>query len=369
MSAGRLRRLRVLTRKEFQQLRRDPILLILIGWLFTVEVILCAYALSFDLRDAPVAIVDLDGTPASRELTGRIDRSGEFRIAARRVEAAEAGRVLDRDAALAVVTIPSGWSRARLRGEDPAVGLVVDGSNSASASAVRSYLLGLLAAPPETALPGGYGAAVESRTRVWYNPNLETVYFMVLSMIALGGLLVGVVHPAAFLVKEREEGTIEQLAVSPASAWEVVGAKSMATFATGMAGFGVALGLVAWFDLPIRGDLLLYGLAAAIFLASAIGLGVLLATWARDLRQALLLSFFGLIPVMFLSGTMVPLENMPAPIRVTAQASPLTHFVEILLGVFLKGQGLATLGPHLAVMALLGGTLYAAGLFRFRRLR
>lgn len=373
MSAGGAgRRIAVLVRKELHQLRRDPVLLILVAWLFTVEVSLCAYALTFDLEDAPVAVEDLDRTPDSRALADRLERSREFRVAALVPPGrAEPQRLLDRGDALAVVRIPEGWSRAlRGRGDAP-IQLLVDGADAASGTTVRGYLLALIQrhAAETSARAGGAPprGLVEGRSRVWFNSGLQTVYFMVLSMIALAAILVGVIHPAASLVREKETGTLEQLLVSPARPGELLLAKLAVTLVASLAGLAVSLGIVVWFGVPIRGSVFLFFVVSVVFLVSAIGLGILVATFAENLQQALLLAFFGLIPVMFLSGTMVPVEAMPRPVQIASLASPLRYYMDSLLGIFLKGSGWRILWPQVAAMSLLGAGVLAAGLWRLGR--
>lgn len=365
-----IRRIRCLIRKEARQLRRDPVLLILIGWLYTVEVLLCAYALSFDLVEAPIAVVDRDGTPASRALADALDRSPYFRVHVRPASEAAPERLLDRGEVLASLGIPAGWMRSLHRGGEAPLQLLVDGSSSATAATVRGYAQGLIG---RRALdgPGASGSGVrapvvENRTRIWFNAPLKSVYFMVLSMIALAAMMVGMIHPAASLVREKEAGTIEQLMVSPMRPVELVAAKLFVTLAVSFAGLTASLGLVAWFEVPVRGSVLLFYFVSLVFQTSSIGLGILVATLSRNLQQALLLSLFGLLPIMFLSGTMVPIESMARPLQLLSLLSPLRYYMDAILGIFLKGNGLAILWPGIAAMAALGAVIFAASLSRVR---
>jgi ABC-2 type transport system permease protein len=363
---GMARRLAALVRKELQQLRRDPVLLILIVWLYTVEVLLCAYALSFDLRQAPLAVLDRDGTPASRELVGRLERSPYFRVESHAMTGADLTPRLDRDEVVAALEIPAGWSRHVRDGEPTALAILVDGSNAATAATARAYLEGIVARHGLEEGGESAGPPVEARTRVWYNAELKTVYFMVLSMIALAAMMVGVIHPAASLVREKEGGTLEQLLVSPVLAFEIILAKVAVTLLVSLLGLTLSLGLVWWFEVPMRGSLALFYLVSLVFQVSSIGLGAFVATVSRNLQQALLLAFFGLIPVMFLSGTLVPIENMPRPVQIGSLLSPLRYYMDALLGLFLKGNGLEVLWPDLAAMALLGIAILALSVRRLQ---
>jgi ABC-2 type transport system permease protein len=365
-------RLWSLLRKEFQQLRRDPILMILIIWLYTVEVVICAYALSFDLREIPLAVVDRDGTPESRAVTERIDRSPYFRLVAHGAELMNAGALLDREEAVAVLTLPSGWTRRLYRGEAARAFLLVDGSNAAIAAAVRGYAERMLTRYGVEAVVREGGAprlspGVENRVRVWYNADLKYVYFVVLSMIALAGMMVGVIHPAAAIVREKETGTFEQLLVSPIRAWELILAKVLPTLAIGLVGLTLSVAVVIWFRVPMRGSLALFYIISIVFMFSSMGIGVFIATVSRNLQQALLLSFFGLFPVMFLSGTMVPIESMPRALQIASLASPLRFYMDSLLGLFLKGSGLDLLWPQVAAMGGLSAIITALSLGRLRR--
>jgi ABC-2 type transport system permease protein len=366
------RRIGSLIVKEFKQLRRDPILVILIIWLYTIEVIICAYALSFDLRDITLAVVDRDKTPESRRLTEQLDRSRDFRVIRPGLRGGKPSELLDREEALAVLTIPSGWTRSMVRGEEAPLQLLVDGSNSAIAAAVRGYALRMLQQFGTEAVGRGNMSViqfptVENRTRIWYNAELKYVYFMVLSMIALAGMMVGVIHPAAVIVREKETGTIDQLLVSPIRSAELVLAKVLPTLVVGLVGLTLSIGVVLWFDLPMRGSLFLFFFISIIFMFSSMGIGVFVATVSKNLQQALLLSFFGLFPVMFLSGTIVPVESMPRPFQIASLASPLRYYMQCLLGLFLKGNGLDILWPQVVIMAVIAFLIVGLSLRRLRR--
>jgi ABC-2 type transport system permease protein len=190
---------------------------------------------------------------------------------------------------------------------------------------------------------------------------------MVLSMIAVAAMLVGAICPAASIVRERERGTIEQLLVTPVRVGEVFAAKTVPTLVINLLAIAPALVIARLFDVPMRGSLLTFVLLAGVFQLSAIAFGVLIAAVTRTLQQALLLAFFGLFPLLFLSGTMTPIESMPRAMQLAAYASPLRYFMDIILGIFLKGAGWAELWPQAVALALIGCTLFATSLIVFRR--
>jgi ABC-2 type transport system permease protein len=364
-------RLRSLLHKELIQFFRDPVVLFLIFWLYTIEVVICSYALALDMRDLPLAVVDADESPASRRLIDDFTAGGNFRLVAHLRDAMAAEPYLERGQVQAVLIIPADFETELYRGDNLALQLLVDGSNANTAAVARGYALQTV----ETfqARWGGLTgdlqtAVVKPQLRTWYNPDLTNVSFVVLSMIALAGLMIGVVHPAASIVREKETGTIEQLMVTPIRTGELFVAKTVPTLLIGLIAVLPSLALVGWFGVPVRGSLSLFFALTALFLVSAIALGVLVAAISRTLQQALLLAFFGLFPLMFLSGTMVPVESMPPLLQQLSLASPLRHYLEITLGIFLKGVGMEILWPHALALVAIGMPLYLGAWLIFRRL-
>jgi ABC-2 type transport system permease protein len=378
-------RLRAAIQKEFRQFFRDPVILILVLWLYTIEVVICAVALTFDLKEEPVAVLDLDRSQPSLALADRFDRTSSFQVAYHPRDEREAGELLDRGKASLVLVVPLGYGEELSRGGAPKVQLLVDGTNSLTATTAlgiaRRLVLQDVVRSPELSLPGvrlsvaGAPLAarssvlprIENRIRIWYNPDLRFIYFIVISMIALAAYLVGVIHPAATIVKEKESGTIEQVLVSPLSSGELLLAKTLPTLIIGLLDLGPALLIARAFGVPFRGDLLTFVLLSTVFLLSAIATGILVATWTRTLQQALLVSFFILFPVLFLSGTMTPIESMPPALQLLSRLSPLRYYMESLLAVFLKGAGLETVWPQLLWMLGLGIALLAVSIRFFRR--
>lgn len=365
-------RLSTAVRKEFRQFFRDPVLLFLVLWLYTVEVVICSVSLSFDLRDEPIGVLDYDRSGASVELVERFDRSEPFAVRHSPADDRGARRLLDRGEASLVLLIPPGYGEALARGAEPAVQLLADGSNSMTAMTALGYARRLVATAALESLDSRPALAsamprVENRARVWYNPDLRFVYFMVIAMIAIGAYMVGVIHPAATIVKEKESGTIEQLLVTPLKPWQLILTKTLPTFVIGLLALGPAMLIARAFDVPFRGDPLTFAIVSAAFLLSAIGTGVLIASGVRTLQQALLVSFLVLFPVLFLSGTMTPIESMPWWLQELSRLSPLRYYNEALLGVFLKGVGLRVLWPQLVWMLGLGSVLFAGSALFFRR--
>lgn len=359
-----------LLRKEFAQCFRDRIMMFVVLWLYTVEIVMCPLALSFDVTNSPLAVVDHDRTPASRALLANYLATDAFRLAGILAREGEAEAWLDRGEASLVLILPPGFQRALVRGEPARYQVVIDGSNSNVAANVRAYVHAI-----DHRYAAGYGeargaatAGLRAVTRVWFNPQQSSTVFMALSMIALAGMMVGTALPAASLVREKEQGTIEQLLVTPIRTWQLFLAKTLPPLLMCLLAVSPGVLLANWlFDVPLRGGYGFFLLQSAIFLASAIALGVFIGVYSQTLQQALLLSFFGLFPVLFLSGTVTPIESMPPFLQALSLLSPLRYYMDILLGVFLKGAGWRELWPQSLALAAIATALFAGALVTFRR--
>lgn len=361
-------RLAGLVMKEIIQFLRDRVILGLILWLYTVEVVICALALSFEVDHMALAIVDLDRGPASRSLIQTFLATDTFASAGRPATTEEAGQWLQEGRARAALIIPQGFGRRLVRGEAPEIQLLLDGTNSNVAAQARAYGLSIVSRfAADHGNVTGMAPPVQPYVRVWYNPEGTFTPFVVLSMVALAALMVGIIHPAASIVREKETGTIEQLQVTPIGTAELFIAKTVPTLVMGIISVFPSLLIVWAFGVPLRGSLILFLGLTAIFLLSAIAIGVLIAAVSRTLQQALLLSFFVLFPMMFLSGTLAPVESMPEVLQDASLISPLRHYMDVILGVFLKGVGMAELWPEALALVAIGAPLFALAAWIFRR--
>ncbi|MFT6491482.1 MAG: ABC-2 type transport system permease protein [Porticoccus sp.] len=357
-----------LLRKEIVQFFRDRLILVLILWLYTIEVVICTVALSFDVNHLPLAVVDQDRSALSRSLIQKFSVSETFDLKFQEARVATATDHLEKGDAAAVLVIPAGFERDLVAGVGVQLQFLQDGTNSnIAANAVNDALQIVQRQESEVLTPTGKTRGAVPLVRIWYNPELTTSSFMVLSMIALAGMMVGVIHPAASIVREKERGTIEQLLVTPISTLELFLAKITPTLIMGVLSIFPSLVIVRAFDVPLQGSLVLFLVLTAIFLLSAIALGVFIAAYSRTLQQALLLSFFGLFPVMFLSGSLTPVEAMPEFLQSLSLLSPLRYYMDIVIGIFLKGAGLEVLWDEALAMLAIGAPLFLLSLRIFRR--
>lgn len=360
-----------LLRKELAQFLRDRTVLFLILYLYTIEAVMCTMALTFEIRHLPLAVVDQDQSVASRHLTALFQATDTFALREVTDRPGRGEAALQAGDVAMVLVIPTGFERYYQSGTRPALQILLDGTNSNVAENARHYAMQIVRRfeadrPPLRVVVDRAGVAGPV-TRVWYNPDQETKNFMVLSMMALAGMLVGVMVPAASIVREKEHGTIEQLLVTPLTPIELFLAKTIPTVGINLLALFPALLIVGMFEVPQRGSLATLFVLAAIFQLSAIACGVFVAAVTDTLQQALLLSFFALFPILFLSGTMTPVESMPPALQAASLLSPLRYYMEILLGVFLKGAGLIELWPQALAMLAIGLALFAAAAVVFRR--
>jgi len=366
LSPGRIRAVAV---KETLQIKRDPRSLALAFLLPVVLMVLFGSALSLDLDRVPTAVLDYDNTPQSRELTEDFGASRYFTIAARVDREEDLNRLIDESLALITLTIPRGFGEKVLTGKSAAVQLIADGSDSLSAQLAMGYSTAIV----EGHAPGSQGSnqapSVQARIRVWYNPELESGVFTVSGLIALIMIIIGAVLTSLTLAREWERGTMEQLLTTPVTTLEILIGKFIPYFGIGLIDLVLGIALAVFvFGVPLRGSLLLLVLLSALFLAGALGQGLLISAFARNQllanQLAILTSF---LPAFLLSGFFSPISNMPFPIQAITFLIPARYAMTICRGIMLKGVGIFVLWPQVLALILYAGTIGLLTLRAFRR--
>ncbi|MBI1735367.1 MAG: ABC transporter permease [Candidatus Rokubacteria bacterium] len=372
-----LSQLRVLTAKELRQIVRDRVLFAFVAWMFTVNIVLSAGEVGTELHRAALLVHDGDRTAASRELVHRF-QPPYFNVLGEVSSGADGARRIDRGEAVILLDIPARFGDTLAAGREPAtVQVLVDTTNASAGYLAASYSARIGARMGQEWTAGErsrHGApprlpAVEARTRVWYNPELNEAWFGMLSELLTMLTVACVLLPATALVRERERGTIEQLLVSPLGPAQVMLAKVLATTLVTEAGAAVAvLGIMhPVYGMPIRGSLVLFFALAALYTFTGAGLGMVAATFTRKTGQVGLLMLLIVMPIVMLSGIRTPWESMPAWLRAVMTLSPLHHFVDVSYGIVLRGAGPAVLWDSILAMVGLGAALFAVGVWRFRR--
>jgi len=371
------RRLYGLMRKEFIQFFRDRSLVLLILYTF-VEIAICGWALTLEVKHMPSAVYDGDRSAQSRALVEEFSRLDSFDLLQQVNDPAEIDHLMDSGKVQFALVIPVNFGKDVDAGISTQLQFLADGANSSLAGQALAITAGLLrrynadvtlARLEKRGLSGhSYLPQVENQVRIWYMPQLKYVHFIMLTMLAISVLILGVLLPSASIVREKEAGTFEQLMVTPVSGLELVIAKTVPMILLKFVGLSLGVGMSLWvFDVPLRGSLLLfYGISLLMFLSS-MGIGVLIGTFAQNMQQTLLIAFFIFFPVAFLSGTMVPVSNMPLALQWLTYLSPLRYYVEATLGIFLKGVGLEILWPQVLALAGFGLALIGTGILRLRR--
>jgi len=370
-------RLLSLIRKEFIQIVRDPRTLYITFAVPVVQIFLLGYTATTDVRNVPLAVFDQDRSPASRRLLDAYRAADYFRLAFDVDSEEEMRRLIENGQARAGLVIPPDYAQQILLGETASVAFVLDGSDPtvASTSLAAAELIGQSHA---TRLLvdriGRLGAAsavrfpVEVRARVWYNPDLVSAFFMVPALIGMILQLLTSMLTATAIVRERERGTIEQLIVTPIRSWELILGKIIPyVFLAFIDTLEILVVGTLWFGVPIRGSLGLLLALSSLFLVSSLGIGLFLSTVARTQQEAMMLTWFTLLPTVFLSGFFFPLAAMPPVLQWISHLVPLRYYLVIIRSVLLKGVGAQTLIPEIVALAVFGVILMGAAALRFRK--
>src|ERR1035437_6245666 len=371
-------RIFVILRKEFIQALREPRMRVLLFVPPMVQLIVFGFAVNLDVDHARIAWMDMDRTPQSRGLRDRFTGSGRFEIVSAPGSEEEVQRTLDRGEAQAAVRIPPAFARAT------EVQILIDGTNSNTASLVASYAGAIVAEYSVDVMerqqrikllarsPGGPVSAaapqVTARSRVWFNPDLYSRNYFVPGVIANIIMMVTLMLTALGIVREKEIGTMEQLMVTPVRPIELMLGKTLPFALVGLLDV-VLVTVVAFlvFHIPLHGSFLLLLFCAVLFLMTTLGAGLFLSTISQTQQQAMMASFFFSTPAFMLSGFAFPIRNMPVAVQYLTYLNPIRYFIEIVRGIFLKGSGVNVLWPQMAALAVYGITVLGLSAMRFRK--
>lgn len=367
-------RLWAITRKEIIHIVRDPRTLVVMFLMPVIQLILLGYAATTDIRHLNTAVYDTDHTPQSRALIDVYRASDYFAMNLYAENEEELAHLLDRGDIRAAMIIPAGYGDHLVRGETAQVAFLIDGSDPTVATTAFAASQSVGQAQNTEVLQQRLGVdvtelgGIEIRPRVWYNPELKSAYYMIPALIGLILQYLTVILTAQTIVREREQGTIEQLVVTPIRSWELIVGKILPY--VGIAFFELAEILLIgalWFGVPIRGNLFLLAGVSLLFLASTLGIGLFVSTVAKSQQEAQLLSFLILLPAIFLSGFFFPLEAMPPLLQAISYLIPLRYMLIILRGVVLKGVGLEVINTQALALAIFGVVIMTAASARFRK--
>ena len=366
--------------KEFLQLRQDRKMIpaMVIGPL--VQLLALGYAANLDVTHVPMVLVDQDRTPASRALVERFTGAGTFDLVGAEDTVDRVDPWLVEGRAQIALVIAPGYGEAVAGGQPPKVQVIADGTDANSSGLGLGYAAQILAgAGAEMAASRrvpGMALTQATRTgryelvpRVWYNPDLKSRWFYVPAVVAMVLMLVTMILPSMAVVREKEIGTLEQLSVTPLRPWQLILGKLVPFLVMGMLDMLLVTGLITGlFHVPLRGSLLLLAFLTFLFLLTTLGLGLLVSTLVRTQQQAMgLCIFVVMVPMIYLSGLIFPVENMPRGFQIASYAIPVRYYANVLRGIFLKGSGLDVLWPEALALLGIGLTVLTLASLRFRK--
>jgi ABC-2 type transport system permease protein len=373
-----LTRVTAVAGKEFKHLRRDPRALATVLILPVLQLLLFAYAISFDVKNVPTVVLDQDNTPASRQYLQTYLSSEFFDVLGSANDLAQIDQLFDQNKVRIAVIIPSGFAHSLDLGERAQVAVLTDGSEPTSAQLGQAYAIALNASYSQRVavewadrqgLDLAQAGEIEPRLRTWYNPEQKSSDFLIPGLMVVIIMIVTIQQTAVTLVREREQGTGEQMTVSPLRRGELMVGKLLPWTLLAFADMLVIALVGIWvFDLPLRGSLGFLAASSVVFVFSALGLGLIISAVAPNLETAnivgLLIAF---LPAFLLSGFAFPLESIPTPLQWLSYAFPGRYMVTISRGVFLKGAGFSELWPELAALTAYALVVLLASSLLYRR--
>ena len=348
--------------KEFRHLGRDRRALIMVVLTPVIQLLLFAYAISFDVDRVPTIVVDLDHTIEARAYAQQYDASSFFDVVSSGATLADVDAAFDAGTAKVAVVIPAGFARTIAGGATAQVAVLVDGSEPTSARVSQAYSVALNQlynqamtrdwADRQGLDISGLGQA-EPRVRTWYNPERRSSDFLIPGLMVVIIAIVTVQQTAVTLVRERDLGTMEQLQVSPLRLLELMLGKLLPWTGIALAEVAVIIGLGrTLFGVPLRGDVGTLAVGAALFVFASLGMGLLISALAPSVDTANILAMLiAFLPAFLLSGLAFALHQIPVVLSCLSYGFPARYLVTIARGVFLKGAGFADLWPELAALA------------------
>ena len=364
-----LLRILSLVRKEALALLRDPRSRVILVLPPLLQSFLFGYAATFDLNHAPYAIYDEDHSAASSDLVARFDGSGVFARIATIQRSEDVARLIDNRDALAVVRIGPDFARQLAAGKSATVQVIVDGRNSNTAGTAVSYITTIVDSfnADWRARHGLTNPPITTTVRAWYNGNLETSWNMIPGLIGTITLLQVLILTALSVAREREDGTFDQLLVTPIRPSEIMLGKALPSIVVGLIQATIIF-LVAelWFRIPFAGSLVTLYSGLVLFVVAAVGVGLFVSSLVANMQQAMLFSFVLLMPFILLSGLATPIGNMPEVFQWMTLINPLRYAIDITRRVYLEGTGLGQLVGDLWPLAVIGVVTLPIAAWMFR---
>ncbi len=368
--------LRYLVKKEFLQIRRDRRMLPMIFIAPVLQLVILGYAATFDVRNITTVVCDSDRSHESRQYLDAYFASGYFEKVGEVTSCRDVDGFLDRGEADVALIVPTGFGRDLAGGGSTTVQVLVNGTDANAGGVGLGYaatISGTFSADIMVerlrSVRGLSVSIVEIRDRVLYNAELVSRNYMVPAILALLLLIMTMMLTAMAVVKEKEIGTLEQLVVTPVRSYQIILGKLLPFILIGLIDVLLVTSVaVFWFKVPFRGSFLLLVLLSLPFLMNTLGLGLLVSTLSATQQQAMMtVMFFIMLPFIYFSGFVFPIENMPVIIQYVTYAVPLRYYLEIVRGIFLKGVGLDVLWVQGTILLAMGTGILLLAVARFRK--
>jgi ABC-2 type transport system permease protein len=371
-------RLKQMLIKEFIQVFRDKRSRFILFGPPIVQMLIFGYAATFEIHHVSTVVLDQDHSQESRELVSRFASSPYFSVDRQLTDYREIGDAIDRGDAIIALQINAGFAQKLRKGQVTPLQVIVDATNSNTALIASGYVnqiaLGFardyqqermyrISPQVMSRVP-----SVQLESRPWYNPDLRSRWFFVPGIVGSLTLVLVTTLTAFAVVREREVGTLEQIMVTPIRPFEFILGKTVPFFLIGLLDVTLIAVLgTLWFQVPFRGQIVVLSAGAVLFLLCMLSVGLLISTMSSTQQQAMVTSFFFIMPAVTFSGFGFPISTMPQWLQYLTYLSPLRYFLVVLRGTYLKGVGFNILWPQMLAMALLGTVLLTSAVLRFHK--
>jgi ABC-2 type transport system permease protein len=366
-------RIRELVRKEFIQLLRDKRNRIILFVAPFIQMLVFGYVVNYDIRNIRIAILDYSQTYESRKLADAFTGSNLFHITNKVGSDRQMEELLLRGKVDMGIKISPDFAALIRKGQTATIQVLADGSMSNMASLRMAYTSTVIDQFNRSMIrelypqPMSYGK-IDARMRTWYNPNLDSQYFFVPGIVAVLVMITSFILTSIAIIREKEDGTMEQLIVTPLKSYEFIIGKTIPYIILSLGQMAAVIVLaIYWFEIPLNGSILLLFFATCLFLLSTLGIGLFISTISATKQQAMMTSFFFILPFFMLSGFVFPITNMPEVVQWLTYLNPLRFFLVILRVIFLKGVGLDVLWPQYLALAILGTIVFSGAISRFKK--
>ena len=357
----------VLIRKEFLAILADPANRVTLIAPVFIQAVLFGYAASYDVNHVDYAVLDQSRSQSSQQVLAHLDGSGIFKRTADLQNNQQIQQVINDRTALAVITIPADFEDKLNNQEASPIQVILDGRNSSTASMAGSYISSVVGQVNRERL--GASSAIMVQARTWYNPNVESRWGIMPSLIATLSMMQTLLLSALSVAREREQGTFDQLLVTPYTPTQIMIGKAIPPIIIGVIQSSIILAIILfWFQIPMNGSLTLLYFGLFAFNIAVVGVGLSISAIALNMQQAMLYTFFLIMPLTLLSGLLTPVQNMPEVLNWLTYANPLRFGIDLVQRVYLEGASFAQVKWDFVPMLILAIITLplAAWLFRNR---